>query len=139
MKGIIKYEYNTFCPLPQEINWTGKLCPFLSIPKFNIDQASYAEEASSWLSPIGYLSMKIILIKQPKNKITIAKMLKIFALKKEIVYEIFCDLFLFNSLFLFFINWLTTENIGMAQNKIEIKLVNKIFINNCNPFFKKYH
>ena len=48
--------------------------------------------------------MKIILIKQPKNKITIAKMLKIFALKKEIVYEIFCDLFLFNSLFLFFIN-----------------------------------
>ena len=66
-------------------------------------------------------------------------MLKIFALKKEIVYEIFCDLFLFNSLFLFFINWLTTENIGMAQNKIEIKLVNKIFINNCNPFFKKYH
>ena len=38
--------------------------------------------------------MKIILIKQPKNKITIAKMLKIFALKKEIVYEIFCDLFL---------------------------------------------
>jgi len=32
------------------------------------------------------------------------KMLKIFALKKEIVYEIFCDLFLFNSLFLFFIN-----------------------------------
>ena len=20
MKGIIKYEYNTFCPLPQEIN-----------------------------------------------------------------------------------------------------------------------